>query len=156
MSVIATDQIELLQRPGLLVPSKSYKQDRNRPVLANDETAIQNALGSLGTSLEHLNEQLAFYGSTQNQIAEATAAFARETGGAITAADFASYAPQWVDTISMDYAGHTLHEIPPNGQGIAALIALGRDGTIVADFNTDGLSRGSADSTGHYDVRLGK
>lgn len=43
-------------------------------LLANDETAIQNALGSLGTSLEHLNEQLAFYGSTQNQIAEATAA----------------------------------------------------------------------------------
>jgi gamma-glutamyltranspeptidase/glutathione hydrolase len=64
----------------------------------------------------------AFY---RGEIAEATAAFARETGGAITAADFAAYAPQWVDTISMDYAGHTLHEIPPNGQGIAALIALG-------------------------------
>nr|WP_297383034.1 gamma-glutamyltransferase family protein [uncultured Roseateles sp.] len=64
----------------------------------------------------------AFY---RGEVAEATAAFARETGGAITAADFAAYAPQWVDTISMDYAGHTLHEIPPNGQGIAALIALG-------------------------------
>ena len=61
----------------------------------------------------------------RGEVAEATAAFARETGGAITAADFAAYAPQWVDTISMDYAGHTLHEIPPNGQGIAALIALG-------------------------------
>ena len=64
----------------------------------------------------------AFY---RGEVAEATAAFARETGGAITTADFAAYAPQWVDTISMDYAGHTLHEIPPNGQGIAALIALG-------------------------------
>ena len=64
----------------------------------------------------------AFY---RGEVAEATAAFARETGGAITSADFAAYAPQWVDTISMDYAGHTLHEIPPNGQGIAALIALG-------------------------------
>lgn len=64
----------------------------------------------------------AFY---RGEVAEASAAFARETGGAITAADFAAYAPQWVDTISMDYAGHTLHEIPPNGQGIAALIALG-------------------------------
>ena len=64
----------------------------------------------------------AFY---RGEVAEATAAFARETGGAITAADFAAYAPQWVDTISTDYAGHTLHEIPPNGQGIAALIALG-------------------------------
>ncbi|MBO9689043.1 MAG: gamma-glutamyltransferase family protein [Mitsuaria chitosanitabida] len=64
----------------------------------------------------------AFY---RGEIAEATAAFARETGGAITAADFAAYTPEWVDTISMDYAGHQLHEIPPNGQGIAALIALG-------------------------------
>jgi gamma-glutamyltranspeptidase/glutathione hydrolase len=64
----------------------------------------------------------AFY---RGEIAEATAAFARQTGGAITAADFAAYAPEWVDTISMDYAGHALHEIPPNGQGIAALIALG-------------------------------
>ena len=64
----------------------------------------------------------AFY---RGEIAEATAAFARQTGGAITAADFAGYAPEWVETISMDYAGHALHEIPPNGQGIAALIALG-------------------------------
>ena len=35
------------------------------------------------------------------------------------------FRPEWVDTISKDFAGHTLHEIPPNGQGIAALIALG-------------------------------
>ncbi|WP_431101935.1 gamma-glutamyltransferase family protein [Roseateles noduli] len=81
----------------------------------------------------------AFY---RGEIAEATAAFARETGGAITAADFAAYAPQWVDTISMDYAGHTLHEIPPNGQGIAALIALG----ILKQFDIASLPADSAAS----------
>ncbi|OWQ46126.1 gamma-glutamyltransferase [Roseateles noduli] len=81
----------------------------------------------------------AFY---RGEIAEATAAFARETGGAITAADFAAYAPEWVDTISMDYAGHTLHEIPPNGQGIAALIALG----ILKQFDIASLPVDGAES----------
>ncbi len=64
----------------------------------------------------------AFY---RGEIAAAVQQFARETGGAITAADFADYRPEWVETISQSYAGHELHEIPPNGQGIAALIALG-------------------------------
>ena len=39
--------------------------------------------------------------------------------------DLASHEAEWVNTLSMDYRGFTLHEIPPNGQGIAALIALG-------------------------------
>jgi gamma-glutamyltranspeptidase/glutathione hydrolase len=43
----------------------------------------------------------------------------------VTEADFANYHPEWVTPIARDYRGHTLHEIPPNGQGIAALIALG-------------------------------
>lgn len=64
----------------------------------------------------------AFY---QGEVAAAVEAFARQTGGAITAADFAAYRPEWVTPIAQDYAGHTLHEIPPNGQGIAALMALG-------------------------------
>lgn len=64
----------------------------------------------------------AFY---QGEIAAAVEAFARDCGGAMTAADFAAYRPEWVQTLAMDYAGHTLHEIPPSGQGIAALIALG-------------------------------
>ncbi|MDC8772795.1 gamma-glutamyltransferase family protein [Roseateles albus] len=64
----------------------------------------------------------AFY---RGEVAEAVQKFSRETGGAMTAADFADYKPEWVETISQSYAGHDLHEIPPNGQGIAALIALG-------------------------------
>ena len=63
-----------------------------------------------------------YYGG---EIAEAAAGHARANGGAMTVADFAAYRPEWVAPIGMDYAGHTLHEIPPNGQGIAALIALG-------------------------------
>ncbi len=64
----------------------------------------------------------AFY---RGEVAAAAAAHAKAHGGAMTAADFAAYRPEWVTPISRDYRGYTLHEIPPNGQGIAALIALG-------------------------------
>ena len=64
----------------------------------------------------------AFY---RGEIAAAIAAHARAHGGAMTEADLAAHQADWVGTISQDYRGHTLHEIPPNGQGIAALIALG-------------------------------
>ncbi len=64
----------------------------------------------------------ALYGG---EIAEAAAAHAAANGGSITARDFAAYEAEWVETIGMDAWGHRLHEIPPNGQGIAALIALG-------------------------------
>ncbi len=43
-------------------------------LLANDEDAIRIAVSGLSSSLEHLNEQLAFYGSTQNTVAQATTA----------------------------------------------------------------------------------
>jgi len=64
----------------------------------------------------------ALYGG---EIASELARCAREQGGAHTVADFATYKPEWVTPLSKDYRGHTLHEIPPNGQGIAALMALG-------------------------------
>lgn len=64
----------------------------------------------------------AFYGG---EIAAALVRQSQAQGGAHTLADFAGYVPEWVEPISMDYHGVTLHEIPPNGQGIAALIALG-------------------------------
>ncbi len=64
----------------------------------------------------------AFYGG---EIAEAIARASKAGGGAHTVADFAAYRPEWVDPISKDFGGVTLHEIPPNGQGISALMALG-------------------------------
>ncbi|MDB5730522.1 MAG: Gamma-glutamyltransferase [Variovorax sp.] len=68
------------------------------------------------------NRGEAFY---TGEIAEALVRFSQEQGGALTLADLAAYRPEWVTPISRDYRGHTLHEIPPNGQGIAALMALG-------------------------------
>jgi gamma-glutamyltranspeptidase / glutathione hydrolase len=64
----------------------------------------------------------AFY---QGELAEKIAAFAKQHDAAMTVDDLAQHTNDWVDTIRMDYRGYTLHEIPPNGQGIAALMALG-------------------------------
>ncbi|VWX57152.1 Gamma-glutamyltranspeptidase [Burkholderiales bacterium 8X] len=64
----------------------------------------------------------AFY---SGEIAEALEKFSIANGGSLKVRDLSNWRPEWVAPISQDYAGHTLHEIPPNGQGIAALIALG-------------------------------
>ncbi|WP_395699670.1 gamma-glutamyltransferase family protein [Aquabacterium sp.] len=64
----------------------------------------------------------AFY---RGEIAEALVRQAQAQGGAHQLADLAGYQPEWVTPIAQNYRGFTLHEIPPNGQGIAALIALG-------------------------------
>ena len=78
----------------------------------------------------------------QGRIAEALVKFSQSCGGVLAARDLADYQPQWVQPIARDYRGHTLHEIPPNGQGIAALIALG----ILEQFDVAGLPVDSADS----------
>ena len=61
----------------------------------------------------------------RGEIAAAIAKFSAANGGSHTVQDFAAYQPEWVTPIAKHYRGYTLHEIPPNGQGIAALIALG-------------------------------
>ena len=64
----------------------------------------------------------AFY---RGDVGAALAAHAAANGGSLTEADLAAYKPEWVEPIAMDFAGHRVHQIPPNGQGIAALMALG-------------------------------
>jgi gamma-glutamyltranspeptidase/glutathione hydrolase len=75
-------------------------------------------------------------------LAGRIAAFAAATGGAMTAADLATHAATPVEPIAQRYRDHTLHEIPPNGQGIAALIALG----ILGEFELASLAPESADA----------
>ena len=60
----------------------------------------------------------------RGDLAARIAAFAKSGGGALDARDLASHATDAVTPISHGFRGARLHEIPPNGQGIAALIAL--------------------------------
>ena len=81
----------------------------------------------------------AFYGG---EIAHALEKFSNAHGGSLKASDFAVYKADWVTPIAQNYRGHTLHEIPPNGQGIAALITLG----ILGNFDLAALALDGVDS----------
>lgn len=66
----------------------------------------------------------------EGEIAQSIENYAKSNGGAMTLNDLAAYRPDWVGTIAQDIHGadgktYSMHEIPPNGQGIGALIALG-------------------------------
>ncbi len=61
----------------------------------------------------------------EGELAERIVAHARAGGASLTAEDLRDFQPEWVEPLSRGYRGYALHEIPPNGQGIAALIALG-------------------------------
>ncbi len=63
----------------------------------------------------------AFY---RGELAKVMDKYSRESGGYLRYADLAEYRPMWVDPISADYRGYKVWEIPPNGHGIVALMAL--------------------------------
>lgn len=81
----------------------------------------------------------AFYSGV---LAEKMTLDAAKHGSALSMADLAAHEVTWSGTLSQDYAGVSLHEIPPNGQGIAALIALG----ILAHHPLDNLAPDSPEA----------
>ena len=81
----------------------------------------------------------AFY---RGEIVRKIAAYAKTHGAPMIAADFAAHLSDWVEPLAQDYRGYTLHELPPNGQGIAALMALG----ILQHFDVASYPVDSADS----------
>ena len=60
----------------------------------------------------------------EGEIAAKILEAARKTGGYFSAEDLGSFVPEWVEPIGVNYKGYDVWEIPPNGQGIVALIAL--------------------------------
>jgi len=75
----------------------------------------------------------AFY---KGEIAKAVAGYFQKNGGFITLHDLAETKADWVEPISTNYRGYTVYEIPPNGQGITALLAL----NILEGFDLNALS----------------
>ncbi len=74
----------------------------------------------------------AFY---QGPIAESIISVIKEAGGVMTHADLAEHTSTWENPISVNYHGLKVYECPPNGQGIAALIAL----NILEGFDLSGV-----------------
>ncbi len=74
-------------------------------------------------SLEEIRDTDAesFY---RGKLAEKIAQFSAEYDGFLSEEDLANFKPEWVDPISVNYRGYDVWEIPPNGQGLVALMAL--------------------------------
>ena len=84
----------------------------------------------------------AFY---TGKIAKKIDAYMKQHGGFLSYEDLADHHSEWVDPVSIDYRGYQLWELPPNGQGIAALQILG----ILKGFDLKAMGYGSADHV-HY------
>ncbi|MNW38791.1 putative gamma-glutamyltransferase YwrD [compost metagenome] len=60
----------------------------------------------------------------EGELAERIVGFFASAGGYLTAEDLRDFAPEWVDPIKASYRGYDVWELPPNGQGLVALLAL--------------------------------
>ena len=78
----------------------------------------------------------AFY---RGPIAETIGEFMAANDGYLSADDFAKHQSEWVDPVSVNYRGYDVWELPPNGQGIAALQILG----IMENYDVSKLRFGS-------------
>ena len=87
----------------------------------------------------------------RGKLAERMVGFAAETGGNWAIADLATHRPQWVAPISTTYRDLTVWEIPPNGQGIAALMGL----NILEGFDLARYPRDSIESF-HWQIEAMK
>ena len=80
----------------------------------------------------------AFY---RGDIARAIDTYMKANGGFLSYEDLANHKSEWVEPVSVSYRGHDVWELPPNGQGIAALQML----NILEAYDLAGLGFGSAD-----------
>lgn len=60
----------------------------------------------------------------EGRVAEWICKYVQDFGGFLTEEDVASFQPEWVDTIRTTYGNLDVHELPPNGQGVAVLMAM--------------------------------
>lgn len=81
----------------------------------------------------------AFY---KGDIAKKIDAFMQKEGGYLRYDDFASHSSTWVEPVSVNYRGYDVWELPPNGQGIAALQML----QILKNFDLKGMGFNSPES----------
>jgi len=123
----------LMQQPGY---RETYLPNGVAPRVGDEfkNPALANSLRQVA---EHGRD--AFY---NGPMTETMVKFLRSQGGTHTVEDFKEFQPEWVDPISTTYRGWTVYEIPPNGQGIAALVML----NIMEQFPMTQYGHNSADA----------
>ncbi len=82
----------------------------------------------------------------KGDIAHIICDFMAEQGGFLSYEDLASHSSEWVEPVSVNYRGYDVWELPPNGQGIAALQIL----NILEGFDVTNMGFGSAEYIHHF------
>ena len=77
----------------------------------------------------------------KGDIARTIDAYMKKNGGYLSYEDLAAHHSNWIEPVSVDYRGYRVWELPPNGQGIAALQMLG----MLKNFDMSSAGFGSAD-----------
>jgi gamma-glutamyltranspeptidase / glutathione hydrolase len=135
-------QCEMIRDPGFqaaFAPSGRAPHSGEKWVFTDQAATLAEIADSTGES---------FY---RGRLAECMVAHACTLGGVHTLDDFSNHRAEWVGTISQDYHNVRLHEIPPNGQGLAALLCLG----ILEQFDLAALPVDSAASV-HLQIEVMK
>ena len=120
---IANYQSTFLENGQYIKEGQIFKN----PDLANTLTKIANG------------GRDAFY---QGEIADTMDAYFKRIGGPLRKEDFASHTSTWITPVSVNYRGYDVWELPPNGQGIAALQML----NILEGFDLKSMGHNSADT----------
>jgi gamma-glutamyltranspeptidase/glutathione hydrolase len=90
-------------------------------------------------------------GFYEGMVAQSISDFMQEQGGFLTLADLKEHHSEWVDPVSINYRGYEIWELPPNGQGIAALQLL----NILENKDFSGLQWGGEEHL-HYFIEAKK
>lgn len=123
----------LMQQPGY---KETYLPNGVAPKVGDEfkNPALANSLRQVASSGRD-----AFY---NGPMTETMVKFLQAQGGTHTLEDFRDFQPEWVQPISTTYRGWTVYELPPNGQGIAALTML----NIMEQFPLGQYPHNSADA----------
>lgn len=120
------------------LPGGRAPREGERVVFPDHARTLREILASGGES---------FY---RGALAERIVAHAEAGGGLLTAADLAEHEVQWCEPITASWAGHELQEIPPNSQGLAALVAI----RVLERLGVDPSADGGADPDDAETVHL--
>ncbi len=85
-------------------------------------------------------------GFYEGQVAETIAKYIKDQGGFLNYDDLKNHTSEWVEPVSTNYRGYDVWELPPNGQGIAALQIL----NILEDYDIKEMGFGSAEYVHHF------
>ncbi|MBI4483036.1 MAG: gamma-glutamyltransferase [Acidobacteria bacterium] len=121
----------------LLQPAIEYAREgyAASPIIAHSWNLLADKLRRFPTT----RESFLFEGQAPRvgQIVD----FIQSQGGPLSLSDLREYRPEWVDPISTDYRGYRVCELPPNGQGIAALQML----NLLEGFDLRSMKHNGAD-----------